>query len=105
MTDPEERDGQGRAPVLSEEPLTNSSGAAEVAEVSEVTETDVQEQAPPPGTQPQPSSPAHVSDLDIVKHYFDTACDRLGVPDDVRDVLRTSYRETVVQIPVRFADG
>jgi len=105
LTDPEERDGQGRAPVLSEEPLTNSSGAAEVAEVSEVTETDVQEQAPPPGTQPQPSSPAHVSDLDIVKHYFDTACDRLGVPDDVRDVLRTSYRETVVQIPVRFADG
>ena len=27
------------------------------------------------------------------------------MPDDVRDVLRTSYRETVVQIPVRFADG
>ena len=27
MTDPEERDGQGHAPVLSEEPLENSSGA------------------------------------------------------------------------------
>ena len=27
------------------------------------------------------------------------------MPDDVRDVLRSSYRETVVQIPVRFADG
>ena len=26
-----------------------------------------------------------------------------SVPDDVREVLRTSYRETVVQIPVRFA--
>ena len=36
MTEPEERDGQGRAPVLSEEPLENSSGA--VAEATEVAE-------------------------------------------------------------------
>jgi glutamate dehydrogenase (NAD(P)+) len=46
-----------------------------------------------------------VSDIDIVRHYFDTACDRLEVADDKREVLRTSYRETSVQIPVRQHDG
>jgi glutamate dehydrogenase (NAD(P)+) len=105
MTNPEESNGQGRAPVLSDEPLKNSSGAAEVTEVAEVAEPSIQEGTADTSTQPQAPSKAPVSDLDIVKHYFDAACDRIGVPDDVRDVLRTSYRETVVQIPVRFADG
>ena len=40
-----------------------------------------------------------------VKHYFDAACERIGLPDDVQEVLRTSYRETSVQIPVKLADG
>jgi glutamate dehydrogenase (NAD(P)+) len=48
---------------------------------------------------------AALSDIDIVRHYFDSACDRLDVPDDKREVLRTSYRETSVQIPVRQNDG
>jgi glutamate dehydrogenase (NAD(P)+) len=48
---------------------------------------------------------AALSDIDIVRHYFDSACDRLDVPDDQREVLRTSYRETSVQIPVRQNDG
>jgi glutamate dehydrogenase (NAD(P)+) len=99
--EPEERDGQGHAPVLSEKPM-DTSGSADVVEVEH---PSVQQDAPDSTiAQPQPPSKT-VSDLDIVKHYFDTACDRIGVPDDVRDVLRTSYRETVVQIPVRFADG
>ena len=103
MSEPEERDGKGRAPVLADEPLRPSRG--ETSDVAEVTETDVQGE--PATAQPPPQAPrsASVSDLEIVKHYFDTACDRIGVPDDVRDVLRSSYRETVVQIPVRFADG
>jgi glutamate dehydrogenase (NAD(P)+) len=46
-----------------------------------------------------------VSDFEIVNYYFDLACDRLGLPDDVREVMRTSYRELTVQIPVRGADG
>ena len=98
----DEPDGQGRAPVVTKEPASNSGGAADV---SEVAEPHVQESAPDTGSQPQAPSRAPVSDLEIVKHYFDAACDRIGVPDDVRDVLRTAYRETVVQIPVRFADG
>jgi glutamate dehydrogenase (NAD(P)+) len=48
---------------------------------------------------------ARLSDIDIVRHYFDSACDRLDVADDKREVLRTSYRETSVQIPVRQNDG
>ncbi len=46
-----------------------------------------------------------VSDIEIVQHYFDDVCERGGIPDDVREVLRTSYREIRVQIPVRFPDG
>ena len=104
MSEPEERDGKGRAPVLADEPLKPQRGSS--SDVAEVAEPSVQQESPDVSTQPQPpAAPARVSDLDIVKHYFDLACDRLGVPDDVRDVLRTSYRETVVQIPVRFADG
>ncbi len=103
MIEPQERDGQGLAPVLSNEPLTAGSGAA--ADVAEVAEPSIQERGSGVPAQPQKPSPARVSDLEIVKHHFDLACDRIGVPDDVRDVLRTSYRETVVQIPVRFADG
>jgi glutamate dehydrogenase (NAD(P)+) len=48
---------------------------------------------------------AAISDLETVRHYFDAACARIGLPDDVQEVLRTSYRETSVQIPVKLADG
>src|SRR5436305_11164378 len=48
---------------------------------------------------------AEVSNFEIVNHYFDLAADRLGVPDDIRAVLRSAYREVQVQIPVRLSDG
>jgi glutamate dehydrogenase (NAD(P)+) len=48
---------------------------------------------------------AEVSNLEIVNHYFEKACEHLGVPDDERAVLRSSYREVVVQVPVRLSDG
>jgi glutamate dehydrogenase (NAD(P)+) len=53
----------------------------------------------------RPGKPSPISDYEIVRHYFDVACERLGVPDDVREVLRTCYREMSVQIPVRLSDG
>jgi glutamate dehydrogenase (NAD(P)+) len=102
MSDPEERDGQGHGPVLSEEPLEN--GRAAVTEETQPAQPEISQDGPPHEPQRSQGRPK-VSDLEIVKHYFDSACDRIGVPDDVRDVLRSSYRETVVQIPVRFADG
>jgi glutamate dehydrogenase (NAD(P)+) len=48
---------------------------------------------------------AEVSNYEIVNHYFGVAAERLGLRDDVADVLRSSYREVQVQIPVTLADG
>jgi len=48
---------------------------------------------------------AEVSNYDIVRHYFTVAADRLAVPDDLRAVLQSSYREVQVQIPIRGQDG
>src|SRR5215210_4441272 len=48
---------------------------------------------------------AEVSNYDIVNHWFDLAADRMGLRDDLRGVMRSSYREVQVQIPVTLADG
>jgi glutamate dehydrogenase (NAD(P)+) len=48
---------------------------------------------------------AEVSNSDIVNHWFDLAADRMGLRDDLRAVMRSSYREVQVQIPVTLADG
>jgi glutamate dehydrogenase (NAD(P)+) len=53
----------------------------------------------------RPGTPSPISDYEIVLYYFDLACERLGLPDDVREVLRTCYRELSVQIPIRLSDG
>ncbi len=53
----------------------------------------------------KPSSRAEVSNLDIVRHYFDGAVERLELPDDVRTVFWSPYREVTVQIPVKLSDG
>jgi glutamate dehydrogenase (NAD(P)+) len=54
---------------------------------------------------PQPGQRAEVTNLEIVRHYFDVAVDHLGVPDDVRTVFWEPYREVTVQIPIKQADG
>jgi glutamate dehydrogenase (NAD(P)+) len=51
------------------------------------------------------TTPAEVSNLDTVGHYFDLAADRLGLEDDLRGVLRSSYREVQVQVPIKLSDG
>jgi glutamate dehydrogenase (NAD(P)+) len=48
---------------------------------------------------------AEVSNWDIVSHYFDDAAERLAMSDEVAAVLRSSYREVQVQIPVVRDDG
>jgi glutamate dehydrogenase (NAD(P)+) len=48
---------------------------------------------------------AEVSNFEIVSHYFDGAAGRLGLRDDVAEVLRTAYREVQVQIPIMQSDG
>jgi glutamate dehydrogenase (NAD(P)+) len=51
------------------------------------------------------TKPAEISSYEIVTHYFERAADRLGLPDDLQAVLRSSYREVQVQVPVRRRDG
>jgi glutamate dehydrogenase (NAD(P)+) len=54
--------------------------------------------------EPAPSR-AEVSNYEIVEHWFGVAAERLDLPDDVAAVLRSSYREVQVQVPVRLSDG
>src|SRR5215510_10421606 len=55
--------------------------------------------------EPKPGQRAEVSNLDIVRYYFDRAVERLELPDDIRTVFWTPYREVTVQIPVKLSDG
>ena len=50
-------------------------------------------------------SAPEVSNYDIVNHWFDLAADRMELRDDIREVMRSSYREVQVQVPVTLADG
>src|SRR3954454_24643137 len=49
--------------------------------------------------------PAEVSNFEIVTEFFDRAADRLQLDDSARDLLRSSYREVQVQVPLRRDDG
>ena len=54
---------------------------------------------------PARAHPAEVSNLEIVRHYFEIAADKLDLPEDLRVVFWTPYREVTVQIPVKLTDG
>jgi glutamate dehydrogenase (NAD(P)+) len=47
---------------------------------------------------------AEISNYEIVEHWFNVAAERLELPEDVAAVLRSSYREVQVQVPVRLSD-
>ncbi|MEA2333413.1 MAG: glutamate dehydrogenase [Thermoleophilaceae bacterium] len=55
--------------------------------------------------QRQSTQRAEVSNYEIVSHWFGLAAERLGLPDDIAAVLRSSYREVQVQVPIRLQDG
>ena len=46
-----------------------------------------------------------MSPFEAATYFFHGAADRLGLHDDMREVLATSYRELAVQVPVRMDDG
>src|SRR4051794_10680268 len=64
-----------------------------------------QDESPKSGTRHDPPSRAEVSNYEIVTHYFDDAAQRLGLREDVAAVLKSSYREVQVQIPILRDDG
>ena len=45
--------------------------------------------------------PVNMTPFEAVTFYFDQACDRLGVRDEVRTLMCTPDREVRVEIPVR----
>jgi glutamate dehydrogenase (NAD(P)+) len=51
------------------------------------------------------SERAELSNYDIVQHHFRRAAERLDLPDDLVQVMGSSYREVTVQIPVKLNDG
>ena len=63
------------------------------------------DQSPRAANRSGPPPRAEMSNYDTVNHWFDSAADRLGMAEDTRAVLRSSYREVQVQIPIRLADG
>src|SRR4051812_9124223 len=81
-------------PVGEREQVDKSPQAVEEAEV-----------AAKASGQSKPGQRAEVSNLDIVRHYFDIAADHLELADDLRVVFWTPYREVTVQIPVKLSDG
>ena len=46
-----------------------------------------------------------VSPYEAVNQFFDEAAELVHLKDDFYDVLKTSYREIAVQVPVRMDDG
>ena len=46
-----------------------------------------------------------MSPFEAATYFFHNSADRLGLHDDMREVLATSYRELAVQVPVRMDDG
>jgi glutamate dehydrogenase (NAD(P)+) len=94
----EEGSSRRQGTATQPKPREDDGGRAEVraSAVEQVTEA---------ATGPRPGDRPTVSDYEIATYYFDLACERLGLPDEVRDVMRTPYREISVQIPVRMTDG
>ena len=59
----------------------------------------------PRSTEERSSPPrAELTNYEIVRHWFDQAAERLGLREDIATVLRSSYREVQVQVPIRLED-
>ena len=57
-------------------------------------------------TDAQKPTPLHeINPFVAVTTFFERAADHIGLDEDMREILRTSYREISVQVPVRMDDG
>jgi glutamate dehydrogenase (NAD(P)+) len=90
--------------------MTPETEVAEAAEEERGTDkspeaTDRAKEDSGDGGKPKHGQRAEISNLDIVRHYFDGAAERLELRDDLRTVFWSPYREVTVQIPVKLSDG
>jgi glutamate dehydrogenase (NAD(P)+) len=86
------------------ETATNAVGVREEADKAPQAVEEEKRKAEVTGA-PKPGQRAEVTNLEIVRHYFQIAADQLKLPDDLRTVFWEPYREVTVQIPVRLSDG
>src|SRR5215216_6214437 len=63
------------------------------------------DQSPLPAEVMVPDQRAELSNYGIVERYFGQAAELLDLREDIAAVLRSSYREVQVQIPVKLSDG
>jgi glutamate dehydrogenase (NAD(P)+) len=61
----------------------------------------------PAGAPPSapPAAAREINPFEAVNLFFDRAADHVDLVDEMRAVLRTTYRELTVQVPVRMDDG
>src|SRR5829696_7750262 len=88
--------------MAEEATATRSDDQEEQANGAGAGATEEKEQKP---QQDETPTRAEVSNYEIVSHYFSVAAERLGLRDDVAQVLSSSYREVKVQIPGTLDDG
>ncbi len=58
-----------------------------------------------PASTQEPEPRDDLTPFEAVNYHFDRAARRLGLSDDVQISLKTPYREVMVEIPLRCADG
>src|SRR5262245_49991232 len=90
--------------AMAETDTADAVGEREEADKSPQAVEEAKRAAAAEGTA-QPGQRAEVTNLEIVQYYFNGAADRIGLPDDLRVVFWTPYREVTVQIPVKLSDG
>ena len=59
----------------------------------------------PPAEQAGQPPEREINPFEAVNLFFDRAAEHVGLADEMRAVLRTTYRELTVQVPVRMDDG
>lgn len=77
-----------------------------MADTQERVDEQAQAAAKPIGRAARIEEPSDdMSPFEAASYFFHNSADRLGLHDDMREVLATSYRELAVQVPLRMDDG
>ena len=106
MRRPGEENGMSEETTTSTEQEARESDDAPATKEELHRDTDGDsDKSPRAANEAETTSRAEISNYEIVSHYFEGAADRLGISDDLATVLKTSYREVQVQIPIRRSDG
>ena len=65
-----------------------------------------EQKAAAPATSARIDNPTDdMTPFEAATYFFHNSADRLGLHDDMREVLASSYRELAVQVPLRMDDG